>query len=233
MLEFGNRKKFHPHDLNKITPHEGNQERYLEALFSDIPVVLGLGAAGVGKSSLALYSALHQVFDESTPYDKVHIIRNIVESGERIGFLPGSASEKLAPYEAPYRGLCQEFLNYFDPYDKLKELDYVEFHCPNFIRGVTLEGIIIIEEVQNMDYATIRDIISRAGENTKVVINGDVKQNDLSKLHKTTGLPTLLKVLNLMPYGSSFIVEFGVDDIVRSGLVRDFLIADMDYESSL
>ena len=95
MLELGNRRKFHTHDLNKLIPHKGKQERYLESLFSDIPVVLGVGAAGTGKTALALHSALHQVFDEATPFDHVYIVRSIVESGERVGFLPGDLSAMM------------------------------------------------------------------------------------------------------------------------------------------
>ena len=231
MLELGNRRKFHTHDLNKLIPHKGKQERYLESLFSDIPVVLGVGAAGTGKTALALYSALHQVFDEATPYDHVYIVRSIVESGERVGFLPGDLSEKLAPYEAPYVGLCQQFLNYFDPYDKLKEFGYLEFVPTNYVRGQTWDdAIVIVDECQNLDYNSLRDVITRSGENTKIILCGDQYQDDLSRQKKQSGLSKLLNVLDLMPYGSAITIEFGVDDIVRSGLVRDFLIADMDYE---
>lgn len=229
LKDIGNRKRFHPRDLLSLTPLNDNQEKYLAALYSDIPIVLGLGPAGTGKSALCIHSALYQVFDESTPYDKVHIIRNIVESGERIGFLPGAIEEKLAPYEAPYRALAQEFLNFFDPYCHLKDLDYLSFSPPNFIRGVTLEGIIIIEEAQNIDYGTLRDIISRAGKHTKIVVNGDLKQNDLFKLGKRSGLGRLQEVLTLMPYESVATIDFQLDDIVRSGVTKDFLIADYDY----
>lgn len=232
MKEFGNKKRFHTHELLPLTPYNENQEKYLAALYSDIPIVLGMGFAGTGKSALALHSAMYQVFDDSNPYSKIHIVRNIVESSERIGFLPGKYEEKVAPYEAPYKAICQEFLNYFNPYDILKSLDLLEFHAPNYIRGVTLEGIIIIEEAQCIDYPTLRDIISRAGANTKIVLNGDVRQDDLAKIRKKSGLGKLVNVLNLMPYGDVATIEFQLDDIVRSDVVKNFLIADYDYEKS-
>lgn len=227
---FGNRKKFHTHDLLEIHPKNENQERYLSALYSEIPIVLGLGWAGTGKSSLALHSSLYQVFDGR--YDKIHIIRNIVESGERIGFLPGDIEQKLEPYESPYKQLCQDFLNFVEPYDILKDLGQIEFHPPNFLRGTTLEGIIIIEEAQNFDYLTLRDIISRAGHNTKIIINGDVRQDDLVKIKKKSGLAKLVDVLDLMPYGDVAKIEFELEDIVRSDVVKNFLIADYDYEQN-
>lgn len=180
-------------------------------------------------TAMAIHSSLYQIFDY-TEYDKLYIIRNIVETGQGIGFLPGDLSQKLEPYEAPYRGLCQEFLDFFDPYDHLKNLGYVEFIPPNFIRGTTLEGILLLEESQNYDYATLRDIISRAGPNTKIVINGDIRQDDLQKVGKKSGLSKLVDVLNLMPYGDVAIIDFGLDDIVRSGVTKNFLIADYDYE---
>ena len=230
--DLGNRKRFHPRDLRPLQPMNDNQEKYLDALYSEIPIVMGLGFAGTGKSYLALHSALHQVFDDSTPYEKVYIVRNIVESGQAMGFLPGEISQKIEPYEAPYKSMTKEMMQFNSPYDHLKALDYVEFMPPNFIRGTTLEGIIILEEAQNMDYGTIRDIISRAGPHTKVVVNGDVRQDDLARLRKQSGLSQLIKVTNQMPYGSVCKVDFQLEDIVRSGLVRDFLIADYDYEMS-
>lgn len=229
LKDVGNRKNFYCSDLKPISPLNDNQEKYLSALYSDIPIVLGLGFAGTGKSALSIHSSLHQIFD-FTEYNKLYIVRNIVSTGEDIGFLPGDLSQKLEPYEAPYKALCQEFLDFFDPYEHLKELDYVEFMPPNFLRGQTLEGIILIEEAQNFDYGTLRDIISRAGPCTKIVINGDVRQDDLRRKGKRSGLGKLVEVLKLMPYGDTAVIDFGLDDIVRSGVTRNFLIADYDYE---
>ena len=228
--EFGNRKSLHPRDLNPLQPKTDNQERYLEALYSDIPVVLGMGYAGTGKTALATHASLNQIFDSATPYTKLIVIRNIVESSQSIGFLKGGLDEKVEPYIAPYKQLSQQFLNFNDPWQLLVDLENVEFMVANFIRGISLDDcIILIDEAQNFEYQTLKDIITRAGENTKIVINGDLKQDDLIKLHKTSGLAKLSEVLNLLPYGDVVKIEFQLEDIVRSGLCKNFLIADSEY----
>ena len=233
MVPFGNRKQLFPDDLLPLEPKTDNQERYLEALYSDIPIVIGSGFAGTGKTSLSYHSALSQVFEPSSPYDKVVIVRNIVESSNSIGFLPGGIEEKIDPYLAPYKALSQDFLNFNEPWKLLNDLGNVEFVVANYIRGITLDrSIIIIDEAQNFPYATLKDIITRAGYYTKIVINGDVGQSDLAKVGQQTGLGKLTDVLRLMPYGDVAEIEFGLNDIVRSGICKNFLISDYDYHKN-
>lgn len=230
-FEFGNRKCLHPRDLNPLTPKPENQERYLEALYSDIPIVLGTGFAGTGKTALSIHAALNQVFDSATPYSKLIIIRNIVESSQSVGFLKGSLEEKVEPYLAPYKQLAQQFLNFNDPWQLLVDLENVEFMVANFIRGQTFDDcIILVDEAQNFDYSTLKDIITRAGYNCKIVLCGDIHQDDLKKIRKESGLSRLCNTLTLMPYGDVAHIEFELDDIVRSSLVKNFLIADYEYE---
>jgi len=227
---FGNRKNLFPDDLLPLEPKTHNQERYLEALYSDIPIVIGRGPAGTGKTAISYRSALQQVLEPSSPYDKVIITRNIVESSNSIGFLPGMLADKIDPYLAPYKALSQDFLNFNEPWKLLNDLGNVEFVCSNYIRGITLDrSIIIIDEAQTFSYETLKDIITRAGYYTKIVISGDVQQDDLAKIGQKSGLGKLCDVLKLMPYGDTCEIEFTLDDIVRGGICKNFLIACNDY----
>ena len=139
-------------------------------------------------------------------------------------------SDKIDPYLAPYKALSQDFLNFNEPWKLLNDLGNVEFVCSNYIRGITLDrSIIIIDEAQTFSYETLKDIITRAGYYTKIVISGDVAQDDLAKIGQRSGLGKLCDVLKLMPYGDVAEIEFTLDDIVRGGICKNFLISHHDY----
>lgn len=229
--ELGNRKKFHPHDLISLQPKTASQEKYLDAHFSGTEVIFQDGPAGTGKSLMAMYAAFTEVFDESSPYDRVIMIRTSVESRSQ-GFLPGTQEEKNEPFEAPYQAISDFIINsYRENYKNLKALGYYEFMTTSHLRGLTFDdAIIIVDECQNATYEELHTVITRVGINAKVVFIGDSKQDDLkNKRGENSGFHKFKKVLALMPYDMVGFVDYGLDDIVRSGIVKEFLKADYSY----
>lgn len=225
----GNRKKFTVHDLVSFQPKTENQKKFLEMYYSQTPVCVLRGCAGVGKTAIAFYAALTEVFDESTEYEKVVVIRSAVETRKQ-GFLPGSIEEKADIYEAPYKAFTEQFVVFKSAYENMKSLGYYEFLTTSYMRGITLDNsICIIEEAQNCDYSELHTIVTRLGINSKLVVTGDSKQNDLKRQREKSGFEKFNKVLAQMPSEMVGFVDFTIDDVVRSGLVKEFLIADNEF----
>ena len=219
------KKKFSVFDLYTINPLTDNQEKAFEAWKEGKDLFLG-GSAGTGKTLLALYFALDYVLDHSTPSKNIVIIRSIVPSRE-IGFLPGEEDEKIAPYEAPYRLLCDQLFKWKNSYENMKRAGIIRFEPTSFLRGITLdESVVILEEVENFNWVEVVTAMSRVGMDSRVIVAGDVKQTDLNKKNDSTGFYRLHDVTRLMPNFSH--VMFTRDDIVRSGFVKDFIIACED-----
>jgi phosphate starvation-inducible protein PhoH len=143
-----------------------------------------------------------------------------------MGFLPGNAKEKTKVYEQPYYSICTELYERGDAYDILKQKNAVEFMSTSFIRGVTLANcIVIVDEAQNLSWEELNSIITRAGENCRFIFCGDFKQDDLTSLRykEETGIRKFMEVIKRI---SSFdFTEFTRDDICRSALVKDYIIA--------
>ena len=175
------------------------------------------GCAGTGKTYLALSKALDGLF--SGELEKIIIIRSTVPTRD-IGFLPGTMDEKCSVYEAPYRQIVNELLCRGDAYDIMKSKKLIEFIPTSFVRGITIDKAgIIVDEAQNMTFHELDSIVTRVGEDCLVIVIGDYKQADLPN----NGFKSMLKVLE---YTNNFsMVEFQLEDIVRSGFVKDYLIA--------
>jgi predicted ribonuclease YlaK len=187
------------------------------------------GVPGSGKTFCLLYKALKEVLDERTPYDTVYIVRSIVSTRD-VGFLPGMLEEKIGIYEIPYKNMVKDIFRMpsdvdFDMlYGNLKSQKIIDFMSTSFLRGITLDNcIIIVDEAQNLSAHESFSIISRCGEDTKIMFAGDIEQSDLVKMSEKTGIIDFVRVINAMPSFEK--IEFDVDDIVRSGLVREFVIA--------
>jgi len=179
------------------------------------------GVAGTGKSFLALYRALYDVLDKNTIYKKIIILRSAVGSRD-IGFLPGDEEEKSAVYQAPYQQLCKDLLGRYDAYTRLKEQRVLDFMLSSFVRGTTYDRtIIIVDEIQNLSYNELYAIITRVGIDSKILFCGDTRQIDL---RSKKDIDKFMKVLDNMPSVNR--IEFGVDDIVRSDIVKEFIIAE-------
>jgi phosphate starvation-inducible PhoH-like protein/PhoH-like ATPase len=140
-----------------------------------------------------------------------------------MGFLPGNQKEKAKVYEAPYYAICSELFNRGDAYDVLKTKDYVEFISTSFVRGITLNNcIVIVDEVANMTLHELDSIITRIGRNCRIIFCGDFRQSDFTYDKDKKGLIDFMKILQNMKAFN--FIDFDVDDIVRSSLVKEYIV---------
>jgi phosphate starvation-inducible PhoH-like protein len=180
------------------------------------------GSAGTGKTYLSMFLALDEVLSGATPYRKVVLVRTAVPTRD-IGFLKGSDQEKMRVYEAPYEAICSELFGRGDAYSILKQKNIVEFIPTSFIRGITLnDSIVISDECENANLHELDSIITRVGKNCKMIFSGDTTQSDFTRESEKQGLS---KFMNIIKNMKSFdFVEFTEDDIVRSDVVREYII---------
>lgn len=181
------------------------------------------GMAGTGKTFCALYLALQEVLDSRSTKNKIYIVRSIVPTRD-VGFLPGTLKEKVKQYESPYSTICKDLLGRGDAYEILKGKNIVEFLPTSYIRGETYDDcIVIVDEMQNLTFHELDSVITRIGDNARIIFSGDFKQSDLTHKRDRAGLLNFMTILNYMEDFSK--VEFGVEDIVRSRLVKRYLIS--------
>ena len=215
-------------DIEPLTPA---QDKVFADWANDKNLYL-YGAAGTGKTFVALYLALRAVFDDHTPYDKIYIVRSLVATRE-IGFLPGDHEDKSFLYQIPYKQMVQYMFEMPDDdsfenlYNNLKVQDTISFWSTSFIRGTTLDrSIVIVDECQNLNFHELDSIMTRVGEDTKIMFCGDALQSDLVKTNERNGVYNFLGIIrNMEEFG---VTEFGIPDIVRSGLIRSYLIAKIN-----
>ena len=217
--------------LRDIEPLTENQQKLFES-YSNNKNIIAYGAAGTGKTFITLYNALCDVLDPSTPYEKIYIVRSLVSTRE-IGFLPGDHEDKSTLYQIPYKNMVKYMFelpsaaDFEMLYGNLKAQETISFWSTSFIRGTTFDrAIIIVDEFQNLNFHELDSIMTRVGENTKIMFCGDATQTDLIKQNERNGIVDFMRVLRLM--SSIDIIEFGVEDIVRSGLVKEFILAKME-----
>lgn len=212
--------------LKEIYPISETQKLVFDEFDSGMNLVL-MGTAGTGKTFCSVYLALRHMMSNKNSVDipnKIMIVRSVVSTRD-IGFLPGTLKEKLSVYEAPYKCIFAELFGRGDAWDILRTKGIVEFCSTSYLRGTTIsDSYIILDEFQNCNFSELDTVMSRVGKNSKMIICGDIEQTDLTKSKfDVTGLPNFVKVLEQM---SCFnIVEFGVEDIVRSGMVKEYIIA--------
>lgn len=217
--------------MRSIEPLTDNQKELFRC-YENNQNVVAYGCAGTGKTFITLYNALRDVLDEKTPYEKIYLVRSLVATRE-IGFLPGDHEDKSSLYQIPYKNMVKFMFemptdaDFEMLYGNLKTQGTISFWSTSFIRGTTLDNaVIIVDEFQNLNYHELDSIITRVGENSKIMFCGDATQTDLVKSAERTGIADFMKILRIMP--SIDIIEFGVDDIVRSGLVKEYLLAKME-----
>jgi predicted ribonuclease YlaK len=214
--------------MKEIEPLTENQEKLFDRYRLDQNLV-AYGCAGTGKTFITLYNALKDVLNEKTPYEKIYIVRSLVATRE-IGFLPGDHEDKSSLYQIPYKNMVKYMFEMpsdsdFDMlYGNLKSQGTISFWSTSFIRGTTLDNaIIIVDEFQNLNGHELDSIITRVGEKSKIMFCGDATQSDLVKTNEKNGIVDFMKILRIMP--SFDTIEFGVEDVCRSGLVKEYLIA--------
>lgn len=217
------RKKWTKHDIKPIQPLTENQRNAFIQYFQGDNLAL-LGSAGTGKSFIGCYLGISDVVDHTKDQKKMYIVRSAVQSRD-VGFMPGTLEEKNSYFENPYRDIFAELFSRGATYDDMKEAGLINFMTTSFIRGVTWDdAIIVIDEAQNMTWEEINTVMTRVGKNSRIVVCGDIKQNDLNKKkNEVTGLSKMVQVLRCMNDFST--VEFTRDDIVRSDFVKQWIIA--------
>jgi predicted ribonuclease YlaK len=194
--------------------------------------IVAYGCAGTGKTFITLYNAIKDVLSPTTPYEKIYIVRSLVATRE-IGFLPGDHEDKSTLYQIPYKHMVKYMFEMSSDadfemlYGNLKTQGTIDFWSTSFIRGTTFDNaIIIVDEYQNLNFHELDSIMTRVGQDSKIMFCGDATQSDLTKTNERNGIMDFMRVLRLMP--SLDIIEFGVEDIVRSGLVKEYILAKME-----
>jgi len=217
--------------MRKITPLTPNQEELFRC-YENNQNLVAYGCAGTGKTFVTLYNALKDVLDPKTPYEKIYIVRSLVSTRE-IGFLPGDHEDKSSLYQIPYKNMVKYMFempsesDFEMLYGNLKAQGTISFWSTSFIRGTTLDkAIVIVDEYQNLNFHELDSIITRVGQDSKIIFAGDVFQTDLVRQNEKNGILDFQRILEAMDEFSS--VEFGVEDIIRSGLVKSYLISKIN-----
>ena len=222
--------------MRDIEPLTDNQKLLYNA-YEEGKNLIAYGVAGTGKTFITLYNALQDVLDPSTPYEKIYIVRSLVSTRE-IGFLPGDHEDKSFLYQIPYKNMVKYMFempteaDFEMLYGNLKSQDTIGFWSTSFIRGTTFDkAIIIVDEFQNLNFHELDSIMTRVGESSKIMFCGDASQSDLVKTNERNGIIDFMNILRIMD--SVDIIEFGVEDIVRSGLVKEYILAKLEMSVSM
>jgi phosphate starvation-inducible protein PhoH len=218
------------HHLTPLVPMTDTQRAFCAAYESRAADAFVLhGVAGTGKTFLALAKALQDIL--TTPGRRIVLLRSAVPSRD-IGFLPGNEAEKMSAYQKPYLDLCARLVNHPQGFQKLQQQQLVEFWSTSYVRGLTIDdAVIIVDECQNMSDMELNSIMTRVGQRSTIVFCGDFRQTDLKKSSDLSGLSEFMQTVALMPMVAVF--EFGLDDIVRSPLVKAYLTARLRVKDSI
>ena len=216
--------------MTETQPLTENQELFFKEWGAD-KNLFAYGCAGTGKTFMALYLGLRDVLNDHTPFEKVYIVRSLVATRE-IGFLPGDHEDKSSLYQIPYKNMVQSMFEMPDDasfemlYENLKHQETISFWSTSFLRGTTLDNsVIIVDECQNLNFHELDSIMTRVGQDSKIMFCGDVNQTDLTRDKERNGIIDFQRILeNMEEFG---MIEFGVNDIVRSGLIKSYLISKM------
>lgn len=222
------RKPINTLAMRKIEPLTENQEKLFKA-WDDGKHLFIYGVAGTGKTFCALYKALEACLKDVPSYDQIYMVRSLVPTRE-IGFLPGDHDDKSSLYQIPYKHMVKYMFEMQSDdafnmlYDNLKGQETIKFWSTSFLRGITIDNsVVIIDEMQNLSGHELDSIITRVGENTRIVFCGDVMQTDLIREKEKNGIYDFMRIVERMP-DSFEMIEMGVNDICRSGLLRDYII---------
>ena len=221
------KKEISSAELVKIEPITDNQKLLFEGHKANKNGFY-FGCAGTGKTFVSLYLALQDVLKNDTPYDRVVIVRSLIPTRE-IGFLPGDEEDKAALYQVPYANMVQFMFKQPNEdafralYDALKRQGSLHFVSTSFLRGLTFDNsIIIVDECQNLNFHELDTIMTRVGQNTRIVFAGDIQQTDLTKTNDRNGILDFVNIMQQMKEVDC--IEFDLGDIVRSGVLKSYLI---------
>lgn len=207
--------------LNTFDPLTDNQSNTYQEWKKGNNLILS-GSAGTGKTFSALYLALQDSLDKGTQYEQVKIIRSIVPTRD-IGHLPGTAEEKLEAYEGPYKNICAQLFGRGDAYDLLRSQGDISFDSTSYLRGMTYDDtIIIVDEMQNLNFHELDSVITRIGNNSRIIFCGDYYQTDFKRKEEKEGVGKFIHIAEQLINFSH--IEFTWDDIVRSDFVREYIM---------
>lgn len=207
--------------VREIHPLTENQGKLFKA-YGEGKNIIAAGSAGTGKSFCLLYLMLQDLI-YTGDYEKLIIFRSAVAT-RNIGFLPGTEDEKLAAYELPYKSILNDLFGRADAYEIMKKKDLVEFLSTSYVRGTTFDNsLILVDEFENCNFHELDSLITRCGRNTRIFFSGDFRQTDLDGKREVSGFSDFTRIISNMESFSA--VEFTIEDCVRSGLVKEYLIA--------
>ena len=216
--------------LTDIQPLTDNQKLVFDAYENNKNLFL-YGCAGTGKTFIAMYLALKEILSNKTAYEKLYVVRSLVPTRE-IGFLPGDHEDKAHLYQIPYQNMVKYMFKMPDDpafemlYDNLKAQETISFWSTSFLRGTTLDNaIVLVDECQNLNFHELDSIMTRVGNDSKIIFAGDIAQTDLVKTNEKNGILDFMKILEIMDEFAN--IEFDVNDIVRSGLIRNYIITKL------
>ena len=220
-MEHHKNKSLSRHDLRDIKPLTPAQEQMMKSYFSGSSI-LATGSAGTGKTLIGLYLALSDLLDKNQPQTSIKIIRSVVATRD-IGYLPGSMEEKIEIYETPYQDLFSFLFGMPTSYNNFKQRNQVQFMPTSFLRGQTWDDcVIVVDEAQNLNFHEVNTIMTRVGNNSKVIAVGDSNQTDLYKSrHDNSCLDHVEKILRNNKFFD--VVNFNRHDIVRSDFVKSWI----------
>lgn len=214
------KKTFHLKDLKQIFPLTENQDKAFESYRRGTDCIALVGLPGTGKTYLALFFALQSVLDPDQPQEKVVIVRS-VQQGMDMGFLPGTIEEKSEPFKQVYKDICADLFPHKKAFENLEKLGLIQFETTSFLRGKTFSNsVVILDEAQNEGQVGVESTITRMGKNSRFLFVGDLAQCDFNG---SSGFNPVLNTISKMT--GTTVVKFGIDDIVRSGLVKRYLTA--------
>ena len=224
------KKPINSEQLTEIKPLTDNQKLVFDAYEENKNLFL-YGCAGTGKTFIAMYLALKEILSNKTAYEKLYVVRSLVPTRE-IGFLPGDHEDKAHLYQIPYQNMVKYMFKMPDDpafemlYDNLKAQETISFWSTSFLRGTTLDNaIVLVDECQNLNFHELDSIMTRVGNDSKIIFAGDIAQTDLVKTNEKNGILDFMKILEIMDEFAN--IEFDVNDIVRSGLIRNYIITKL------
>ena len=208
-------------ELEKIDPITDNQKKAFKAWEDGYNVILN-GSAGTGKTFIGLYFAFKELLNKPDIYRKIVILRSLVPTRDN-GFLPGKKEQKEEPFKLPYKNICYEFFGYPGAYGKLESTNKLEFETTSYIRGATFDQcIILVDEMQNLNFHELDSVITRVGNDCKIIFCGDYLQTDFTRDDEKNGIIKFISIVEQMRFFR--VINFGWEDIIRSDLVRDYIM---------
>ena len=202
---------------NRLKPRSENQKEYIRTV-AENTITFCQGLAGSGKTHIAIGMGLEYLLDDKV--SRIIITRPVIEAGEKIGYLPGTAEEKLHPYLLPILDEINHFISVAH-YTSLKLNNKIEVVPLGLMRGRNFHNsFIVADECQNASYQQLKMLLTRVGQNSKIVLTGDVGQSDLLR-HQQGGFSDMISVLRDVP-GIGF-AQLESSDIVRNPIIASIL----------